>query len=263
MEKGIVVTGANSGIGRETILLLNKKGFFVFAIGHTKAIEELTVDIPFPEKMISIKADLTSKKDLENILHRISESGVPIHGIVNNAGIMISGPLQFLPENHFRKQIEINLIAVFNLTQKLLPAIIKNKGKIIQISSLSGKKTSKYLGGYSATKFALEAYSIALKQELENFGVTVTIIYPQLIRTNLFERNEFLSLENYQNTVYYNDLFKIKTSIKENLAKNGLNPSIVAEKILTVINSKNPKFRYYIMTKRFSSILLRLLDKFM
>jgi NAD(P)-dependent dehydrogenase (short-subunit alcohol dehydrogenase family) len=162
-----VVTGASSGIGRAIAVRLAERGHEVVAgvrRGDAPAypgIRPMALDVTDPAQLAAAAEDVGS-----------------LDGLVNNAGVAFSGPLEYLPLHRLRRQLEVNVVGLDATTQAFLPAIRAGRGRIVMISSAAGRITPPLLGGYSASKFAVEALSDALRQELAPWGVPVVVIEP-------------------------------------------------------------------------------------
>jgi NAD(P)-dependent dehydrogenase (short-subunit alcohol dehydrogenase family) len=164
-----------TGIGRATALYLAARGFRVFA-SVRKESDALSLPGTTPILLDVIDAD--SIRSATDALSR-ALGDEALAGLVNNAGIAVSGPLEFLEMSDLRHQFEVNLFGQVAVTQALLPLLRRARGgRIVNMSSISGRVTAPLLGPYSMSKFALEAFSDALRRELEPFGLSVSVIQP-------------------------------------------------------------------------------------
>lgn len=165
------------------------------------------------------------------------------------------------PIEEIKNQFEVNLFGLITLSQQLLPKLgaelpQKNKpGRIINISSTNGKIAFPYIGAYSATKFALEAISDALRYELNIYGIKVIVIEPGIIKTNIWEKAEKADLSLYSETDYFQNINEFRDEFTK-LGKEGLPPEKVSSIVRTAIESENPKTRYVITNKYLSEWLL-------
>ncbi|WP_338885779.1 SDR family NAD(P)-dependent oxidoreductase [Xenorhabdus sp. TH1] len=183
--KSVLITGASTGLGRETAVFLSNKGFTVFSgVRDTSNIApDLTHDIHY------IPLDVTHIESIDNALSLIKKSDAPpLWALINNAGICVPSPLEILPIDELRYQLETNVIGQFSITQRVLPLFRYRKGRIINITSSLGNLAMPYLGAYSMSQFAKEAFSDALRRELYNSGVNVIIIQPGSINTPLWDK---------------------------------------------------------------------------
>ncbi len=167
----MLVTGASSGIGEACAIRLRDNGWRVLA-GVRRAGDA-------PEGTEETMFDVTDPPQLD-----LQE----LHGLVNNAGVAVAGPLEFLPIDELRRQLEVNVVAQLAVTQSLLPTLRRARGRVVNMGSISGRSAMPFLGAYAMSKFALEAMSDALRVELEPWGIHVAIIEPGTIKTPIWTR---------------------------------------------------------------------------
>lgn len=188
-DKAVVVTGASTGIGEATSLLLAENGFRVFA-GVRKAADGDRLSAS-SERVTPVLLDVTDGASIrdarETVLAATAEADLA--ALVNNAGIAVSGPLEFVPLDELRHQFEVNLFGQVAVTQAFLPALRRAKGRIVNMSSISGRLAVPFLGPYAMSKFALEAFSDALRREVHRFGVDVVCIEPGAIATPIWRKS--------------------------------------------------------------------------
>jgi NAD(P)-dependent dehydrogenase (short-subunit alcohol dehydrogenase family) len=185
-ERSVLITGASSGIGEASALRLALAGWRVFAGVRTEAdadrlraaagerLEPLTIDVTEPAT-IAAAADALGKK--------------PLDGLVNNAGTALAMPLEFLPLDQLRHQLELNLVGHVAVTQALLPNLRSGRGRIVNVGSIAGRSALPFLGAYAASKHALEAVTDAWRVELRPFGIAVTVIEPGTIATPIWRKS--------------------------------------------------------------------------
>ena len=166
----VLVTGASSGIGRAAALVLSRRGFTVYA-GTRSALD---YDGVTPIEL-DVTEDVSHLRELE------------LDGVVNNAGIAVIGPLEYLPLDELRRQLEVNTVGQLAVIQACLPALRRSRGRIVNVSSISGRVALPLYGPYAASKFALEALSDSLRRELRG-AVGVSLIEPGAVRTPIWER---------------------------------------------------------------------------
>lgn len=152
MSRGsLIVTGASTGIGEATALHLTTLGFDVFAgVRRDEDAERLS-----GQGLRALKLDVTDQASIAAARAEVGEG--PLAGLVNNAGIAVSAPIEFVPLDELRKQLEVNLIGQVAVTQAFLPALRRGRGRIVNISSIGGRIALPMVGPYAASKFALEA----------------------------------------------------------------------------------------------------------
>lgn len=188
-DKTVLVTGASTGIGHACAVGLAERGARVFAgVRKEKDFQRLA---EAHEGVTPLYLDVTRAEQVsaarETIAEAVGESG--LHGLVNNAGITVNGPMEFVSDDDLRWQFEVNLFGQFALIRKLLPLIRPAKGRIVNIGSVSGRNAMPIFGPYSASKFALRAASDSLRVELYPQGVFVSLIEPGMIATAIWEKN--------------------------------------------------------------------------
>jgi NAD(P)-dependent dehydrogenase (short-subunit alcohol dehydrogenase family) len=187
----VVVTGASTGIGEECALTLCKLGWRVFAgVRRTEDGEALRAKAGGSERLVPVRLDVTEGESIASaarlVVEAVEESG--LDGLVNNAGIVVAGPLEFLPIDEFRRQMEVNVTGQVAVTQAFLPVLRKARGRIVNIGSISGRVATPMLGAYCASKFALDGMSSALRMELHPWGIHVAYISPTGIATPIWRK---------------------------------------------------------------------------
>ncbi|HEY6584860.1 MAG TPA: SDR family NAD(P)-dependent oxidoreductase, partial [Gaiellaceae bacterium] len=160
------MTGASSGIGQACAVRLSRHGWRVLAgvrrEGDAPAgSEELLLDVTDPPAALEVDR---------------------LHGLVNNAGIAVAGPLEFLDADELRRQLEVNVVGQLRVTQLAVPALREARGRIVNIGSISGRSALPFLGAYAMSKFALEAMTDSLRVELRPWGIHVAIVEPGTIK---------------------------------------------------------------------------------
>jgi NAD(P)-dependent dehydrogenase (short-subunit alcohol dehydrogenase family) len=188
-RRSVLVTGASSGIGEACALELARRGWRVFAGVRTdeaadrlqrasaNAVEPVRLDV-CDEAAIRAVAELIERET----------AGAGLHGLVNNAGVAIAAPLEFLPLDLLRRQLEVNVVGQLAVTQAMLPALRAARGRVVNVGSISGRIAMPFLGPYAASKFALEALTDALRVELRPWGIHVAVIEPGVIATPIWQR---------------------------------------------------------------------------
>lgn len=248
----VVITGASKGIGRATALYLDKQGFDVFAgIRNPDDGEELRQHAS--ERFIPLIIDVSIPEQIaaaaEQVQRIVGDSG--LYGLVNNAGVATAAPLEFLPIDEFRRQLEVNVVGQLAVTQALLPLIRPAKGRIVNISSVGGRVAGGIIGAYHASKFALEAVTDTLRQELKPWGIEVICIEPGAIATPIWETSAaagdklLARMSPKVNELYGAALDKMRAASAE-MAQNGLPPQKVAEVIEQALTARRPKTRYLV-----------------
>jgi NAD(P)-dependent dehydrogenase (short-subunit alcohol dehydrogenase family) len=176
MRPRVLVTGASTGIGRATAELLRDRGWEVFA-SVRRAGEA-------PEGTIEVVFDVTDPEAIRHAAARIDE----LDALVDNAGIAIAAPLEFLPPDELTRQLDVNVVGQLRVVQAFLPALRRSRGRIVLMGSIGGKSALPFMGAYAMSKFALEAMADALRVELAPFGMHVAIIQPGTIATPIWTK---------------------------------------------------------------------------
>jgi NAD(P)-dependent dehydrogenase (short-subunit alcohol dehydrogenase family) len=188
-ERYAVVTGASTGIGEGCALRLDKMGWHVFATIRTPqdadALKQKASD-----RLTPLLMDVTNPASIadaaKTVAASVGEAG--LHALVNNAGIAVAGPLEYLPVEELRKQLEVHVIGQIAVTQQFLSILRKARGRVINIGSVSGRITTPLMGPYCASKYAIEALTGALRMELQPWGIKVILIAPAAIATPIWRK---------------------------------------------------------------------------
>jgi NAD(P)-dependent dehydrogenase (short-subunit alcohol dehydrogenase family) len=175
--KTVLVTGASTGIGAACAVQLTRSGWRVLAGVRREG--------DAPEGTEEVLLDVTDTRQVEAAARRVDE----LHGLVNNAGIALAAPLEFVPLEELRHQLDVNVLGQVAVTQAFLPALRTGRGRVVFIGSIAGRSALPFLGPYSASKHALEAIADALRLELSPWGIGVTIVEPGTIKTPIWTRS--------------------------------------------------------------------------
>ena len=260
--KNIVITGVSSGIGKSIALTLLEDGYFVIGTVRKEA-DAGELYKKYPETFKHVICDLSEQQSITDSCGEIKSilNGSQIYGLINNSGIAVGGPLMHQSIEEIKNQFEINLFGLISFTQELLPLLgakmptSESPGRIINMSSTNGKIAFPYVGAYSATKFALEAVSDALRYELNIYGIKVILIEPGIIKTDIWGKAEEADISQYKNTDYFENLDEFRTEFVK-MGKEGLEPETVSVVVKKALESASPKSRYVITNKYISEWLL-------
>ena len=186
--KAVVITGASKGIGKACALHLDELGFRVFA-GVRKQVDADALQAASSANLTPLFIDVVNSDSIaaaaESVTQQVGQDG--LWGLVNNAGIAVAGPIEFLPVDEFRLQFEINFFGQIAVIQAFMPLIRQATGRIINMSSMSGHFGSPFLSPYSASKHSMEVMSDALRREMIPFGIKVSVIEPSNTSSNIWE----------------------------------------------------------------------------
>jgi NAD(P)-dependent dehydrogenase (short-subunit alcohol dehydrogenase family) len=183
-SKAVLVTGASSGIGRRIAETLAANDYFVFAGARKPEDIEALSEIP---NIQGIRLDVTVQSDIDAAVDKVRKAGRGLHGLVNNAGVLITGPSTEVDVERVKWLFDVNVFGVYRVTQAFAPLIIESKGRITMIGSIAGNIGIEFLGPYSMSKHAIEGYTDALASEMERFGVYVSVVAPGDFASNIWK----------------------------------------------------------------------------
>jgi NAD(P)-dependent dehydrogenase (short-subunit alcohol dehydrogenase family) len=259
----VVITGASSGIGAACALHLAGLGHRVFA-GVRREEDGEALRARGGERITPLPLDVTASDQIEAaaaaVQEAVGERG--LGALVNNAGVALAGPLEFLDVARLRRQLEVNVVGQVAVTQAFLPPIRRARGRVVNMGSVSGIYTPPFFGPYSSSKHALEALTDALRQELAPWGVHVSIVEPGVIRTPIWKKG-FRTIDDVRaelpergRRLYDPFLSPMRRSF-EGEAEDGIPPETVAKAVAHAVRSPRPKTRYVVGRDARVSVLLR------
>ncbi|HEU4743335.1 MAG TPA: SDR family NAD(P)-dependent oxidoreductase [Meiothermus sp.] len=249
--RAVLVTGASTGIGLECALHLSRQGFKVFAgVRRETDANHLKTQASYLTPLLLDVTDLASiQKSAQVVAEAVGQAG--LWGLVNNAGIAVAGPLEFLPLEELRRQYEVNVIGQVAVTQAFLPLLRKARGRIVMMSSISGRVASPMMGPYASSKFALEALSDSLRRELMGWGLEVAVIEPGNIQTPIWGKGVswgkrlLEQLPPRAKELYGTGMDQILRYI-EGMDAKGLPPLEVAKVVEHALTAPRPRTRYVV-----------------
>jgi len=247
-KKVVLITGASSGIGRAAAEKFLKQGYTVYGAARTES--DLKYLNNYPDGHYQIM-DITEANEREACVKKILKKENKIDILVNNAGYGAYGAVEEVPLEEVKRQFEVNLFGLSELTKLVIPGMRENNsGKIINISSIAGKIWTPLGGWYHASKFALEGLSDCLRNELREFGIDVILIEPGAIETNWADTAGKNLMKNSGEGVYQKQAQKKAAKYEEMYGEGGMavGPEVVAESILKAAESSHPKARYAVPT---------------
>jgi len=250
-SKPILITGASSGIGKLVTEYLAQKDQLVYACARKKKdIEKLNK----VENVTSFRLDVTNPLDVQKVVTRVKQEGRGLFGLVNNAGISDCWPILSTSEEMLHRVFNVNVYGPLRITNALIPYLIESQGRIVNVSSISGLFTPTYLGTYSMSKYALEAWSNALSQELKNYNVKVSIIEPGNYKSNIVNASIPVLVERYKkttNSLFQEEIESIMSPEEEgkNNRENLPSPDEVADAVLDALFNEHPKARYLVISQ--------------
>lgn len=251
MKKIVLITGASSGIGKESAKKYREGGFIVYAcarrVEKMEDLRSLGINV--------FEIDITDNESVIDGVNSVLKKEGKIDILVNNAGYGSYGAVEDVSLEEARRQFEVNIFGLSRIIKLVLPSMRKqNSGTIINISSVGGKIYSQFGAWYHATKHALEGFSDCLRLELKNFNINVVIIEPGLIQTE-WSDIAMNNLERVSGKGPYSDECKrVSSSVRKMYSSGGSHPSVVARAIFKAGVNKRPKTRYAV--GRFSKLFI-------
>lgn len=249
-HSSVLVTGASKGIGEATVLRLAGTGWRVFG-GVRREEDGAALRERAGESVVPVLLDVTDAAQIEAAAATIrAATGGALQGVVNNAGIAVAGPLEFLPPEALRRQLEVNVIGQLAVTQAMMPMIRAASGRIVMVGSIAGRSAMPFVGPYSASKFAMEALADTLRVELLPWHIHVALIEPGMIATPIWQTSIDAALSMLETAPpvvmehYGERLGAIRRRAERGMG--GLAPDVVARAIEHALTSSSPRTRYLI-----------------
>jgi NAD(P)-dependent dehydrogenase (short-subunit alcohol dehydrogenase family) len=244
----VLVTGASTGIGEAAALHLKELGFdSVAAVRKEEDAERLR-----SQGLRTVKLDVADSGSIAAAREELGDG--PLAGLVNNAGIAVAGPLEFMPLDQLRLQLEVNVVGQVAVIQQFLPALRAGGGRIVNLSSIGGRVALPLLSPYNASKFALEGISDSLRRELYGQGVDVILIEPGGVKTPIWNKSNEAANELQQQMppeaerLYGKMIDAVRRATIEIAREKGIEPREVAEVIGRALTAKRPRTRYLVGT---------------
>jgi len=243
----VLVTGASTGIGEAAVQHLRERGFDPIAAVRKDGDAERLEGQGFRTTRI----DVTDADQIAAAREALGDE--PLAGLVNNAGIGVAAPLEFIPIDRLRQQLEINLIGQAAVTQAFLPALRRARGRIVNVSSIGGRVALPLVSPYAASKFGLEGLSDSLRRELQPQGIDVILIEPGGVKTPIWTKANQLADEMIADNMppeaerFYGRLIQaVRTATTRVAQETGMEPGEVAEVIGTALTASRPRTRYLV-----------------
>jgi NAD(P)-dependent dehydrogenase (short-subunit alcohol dehydrogenase family) len=247
-----LITGASTGIGRATALRLAGNGWSVFAGVRDPAVGEALAAEPQAQgRLTPLRLDVTDAAQIAAAAAQIGETtpGGALDALVNNAGVAVGGPLETLPLEELRSQLDVNFFGQVAVTQTLIPALRLARGRIVFLSSIGGLVTTPYMSPYHASKYALEAIGNALRVELSDSHIQVALIEPGSVKTPIWDKGgELIDGVGVPEELrqYYGHVPEAMRKTLKSTAKRGLPPERVAQTIERALTARRMRARYLI-----------------
>ncbi|MEM8936991.1 MAG: SDR family oxidoreductase [Pseudomonadota bacterium] len=244
MHKAVLVTGASSGIGEATTLELAHKGFRVFAAARSEAKLAAFKGLA-GDRITPLAMDVTDEASIAAAFSTIAADCGGLFGIVNNAGVSVTGPAETAPLDEWRRQFETNVFGVMNVVRAAAPHMrAAGSGRIVIVGSITGRLAPPFMGVYAASKHALEGLADSLRLELKPFGVSVSLVRPGFTNTP-FAAQEQAGLEPHtRDGEPYAAAAGAFKRWHGDQHSNGLAPTRIAELIHRALTDSKPRARY-------------------
>jgi NAD(P)-dependent dehydrogenase (short-subunit alcohol dehydrogenase family) len=244
-----IITGASTGMGAATARELARRGFHVLA-GVRRDRDADAIKGPGIDPLI---IDITNPDHIRALATRVhgDPQGRAVRALVNNAAIAVNAPVEVFAIDEWRRLFEVNLFGHIAVTQTLLPALIRSKGRVVNISSVGGRIAMATYGPYASAKFALEAVSDSLRREIAPFGVQVVVVEPGAVRTEMAGRaiaaaHELASIMTPEQSQRYGGLVQAITAQAAWFTESGLSADAAAKVIARAVTARKPRTRYTI-----------------
>jgi hypothetical protein len=259
-SRNVVVTGVSTGIGHATTKVLLSKGFRVFGSVRKKDDAD-RLQREFGDRYVPLIMDIS---DAEGVHHAAQQVGSMIgdrnlDGLVNNAGVVVGGPLLYMRASEYRRQLEVNMISPLVVIQAFAPLLGTDKkrqgptGRIVNISSSTAKVVVPLLGAYISSKCGLEGMSDALRRELILFGIDLVIVEPGTVNTEMYDKGEKEDLSEFKHTEYWEAVQMFQKYIVTEARTNGLPPERLGAAVHVALTAVKPKARYAVIPQRFKN----------
>ena len=252
MRQAVLITGAGSGIGLATARDLARMGYEVFGTCLTEA-ELAKVKAEAISDIHWLMLDISDPASIRNAFDSVSGtiSGQGLYGLVNNAGIDIPGPLEFLPLDAFRKQLEINVVGQLAMTQAFLPLIRQARGRIVFTGSIDGRAVTPFQGAYGTSKHGIEALADVLRMELSDWRIWVSVVQPGDIATPIWSKSLGLAEQMRAQLPeraheLYGPTMTAALSTARKMSQRAAPPETVSKAIIRALTAARPRARYMV-----------------
>lgn len=262
----VVITGAGSGIGQAATLACHAAGFHVFA-GVRKGEDGDRLRGKCPDRVTPVILDITKKEDVAAAQCLVSEQlgdATLLKALINNAGIGVGGPLEFLPIEDLRLQYEVNVFGHVAVTQAFLPLLRRSKGRVINVGSMAGRVSLPFSGPYASSKAALAALTDALRRELSWWNIPVILFEIGSVKTPIWDK-AFATAEErarrmpVEGQVLYEKTLAAMNGYMQNLLRYAVKPETVARVLIKALEAPRPKTRYFVGLDAYLGLMTRLL----
>ena len=266
--KSIVITGTSTGIGYACSKHFIEKGYKVFgSVRNDNDANRVSNELGsnFIPLIFDVTDEIAVKESVKVVENQIGDQ--KLSGLINNAGLGVMGTIQSLSAEQFKYQFDVNVLGVFHCCQAYLDLLGADKnrkgdpGKIINISSVSGEIGMPFMSAYNMSKFGLEGFSEGIRRELLMYGIDVVVIAPGPVKTPIWKKiNQKDEVKRYDNSDFRESVSRAM-KMTEKMEQAGCEPSVIAERALSIIENSKNKTRYRIDPTRIQNIMLQLFPK--
>ncbi len=261
MNKSVVITGVSTGIGYDLAKNFISKGYMVFGSVRNEKDAGGLVD-EFGDLFRPLIFDVTDYEAIDRAAGFVAgEVSDGITCLVNNAGIAVGGPLLHVKMEDFEYQFKVNVFGLMKVTQAFAPLLGARKnhpispGRIIQISSVSGKIGFPFMGPYAGSKHAIEGLSESLRRELLLYGIDVIVVGPGAVKTPIWQKSK-KETPGFENTPYSSAMLVFREKFIKSAVKNAIECDWLAKKIVSIAESERPRTRYTFASRKFANYFL-------
>lgn len=241
-SRAVLLTGAAGGVGQATVRALTEQGYRVFAGVRNPG------QLPAARGVTPVQLDVTDPASIAAAVETVhAQTGGSLYGLVNNAGVIVQGPMELVPAEELHRQFAVNVYGPALVTQAFVPLLRRGHGRLINITASTARVPGPFFGPISASKAALQALSDALRLELAHWNIPVVVLEPGALATEIFSKAEAAqqksnaSLSRSQIDLYSKQLTAVGTAMSKMKPSS---PDILAEAIVKVLAAKKPKARY-------------------
>lgn len=253
----VLITGASSGLGMACALEMDRLGWRVFAGVRSPQAADRIVEQAKKQnensRLSTLIIDITIPESINNAAAELREQlgAAGLDALVNNAGIAVSGPLEIVHIAQIRRQLEVNVVGQAAVTQAMLPLLRAARGRIVNMGSVSGFVASPYLGAYCMSKYALEAFSDSLRVELAPWGISVSLVEPMSISSDIWDKAladiERLRAETSPaGRELYDEVFDKMLAMTNECQRTALPVTMVVKAVRHALTARRPKTRYFV-----------------
>ncbi len=249
-SRNVVVTGASTGIGAACAQYLEERGFRVFA-GVRKQADADRIAALERTRLEPLFLDVAEAESIAEAARSVEAAleGAGLAGLVNNAGVSVDVPLECVDIGALRRQLEVNSIAPVVVTQAFLPLLRRERGRVVNVSSVNGRVASPFSGPYCMSKFALEAFTDCLRQELADWGMHVASVQPGSIDTAIWDKGrqyDWTDEASEQDLDLYGKAYRAFRAFEERTASSAVSCDVVSRAILHALTAGRPRTRYLV-----------------